>query len=108
MLESAGTPRGNIWLLHCTTQYPAPLQSVNLRAMDALASLGCAGVGYSDHTEGIEVALAAAARGAVIIEKHFTLSRSLPAFTTRLRSNPTSWHGSWPLSARWRQRSVAV
>lgn len=78
VLESAGTPRGNIWLLHCTTQYPAPLQSVNLRAMDALASLGCAGVGYSDHTEGIEVALAAAARGAVIIEKHFTLSRSLP------------------------------
>lgn len=60
VLESAGTPRGNIWLLHCTTQYPAPLQSVNLRAMDALASLGCAGVGYSDHTEGIEVALAAA------------------------------------------------
>ncbi len=55
VLESAGTPRGNIWLLHCTTQYPAPLQSVNLRAMDALASLGCAGVGYSDHTEGIEV-----------------------------------------------------
>ena len=78
VLESAGTPRGNIWLLHCTTQYPAPLQSVNLRAMDALASLGCAGVGYSDHTEGLEVALAAAARGAVIIEKHFTLSRSLP------------------------------
>ncbi len=78
VLEKAGTPRSNIWLLHCTTQYPAPLDSVNLRAMDALASLGCAGVGYSDHTVGIEVSLAAAARGSVIIEKHFTLDRNLP------------------------------
>ena len=78
MLEKAGTPRSNVYVLHCTTQYPAPLESVNLRAMDALATLGCAGVGYSDHTEGIDVSVAAAARGAVVIEKHFTLDRNLP------------------------------
>lgn len=78
VLEKAGTPRSDVYVLHCTTQYPAPLESVNLRAMDALATLGCAGVGYSDHTEGIDVSVAAAARGAVVIEKHFTLDRNLP------------------------------
>lgn len=78
ILEKAGTPRSRVWLLHCTTQYPAPYESVNLRAMDALATLGCAGVGYSDHTVGPEVSVAAVARGARIIEKHFTLDRTLP------------------------------
>lgn len=78
ILETAGTPRSNIYLLHCTTQYPAPLNSVNLRAIDSLRSLGCAGVGYSDHTVGTDVAIAAVARGAMIIEKHFTLDRNLP------------------------------
>lgn len=78
VLQKAGTPRNKIYVLHCTTQYPAPLDSVNLRAMDSLATLGCAGVGYSDHTEGIEVSVAAAARGARVIEKHFTLDRNLP------------------------------
>lgn len=78
ILEKAGTPRRSIWLLHCTTQYPAPYESVNLRAMDALATLGCAGVGYSDHTVGSEVSDAAVARGAVIVEKHFTLDKNLP------------------------------
>lgn len=78
VLEQAGTPRSSVYLLHCTTQYPAPLESVNLRAMDALATLGVAGVGYSDHTVGIEVAVAAVGRGAKIIEKHFTLDRTLP------------------------------
>lgn len=77
ILESAGTPRSSIWLLHCTTQYPAPYASVNLRAMDALATLGCAGVGYSDHTQGIEVSVAAVAMGARVIEKHFTLDRTM-------------------------------
>lgn len=78
VLEENGTPRKDIILLHCTTQYPAPYESVNLRAMDALRELGCGGVGYSDHTEGIEVSIAAAALGACVIEKHFTLDRSLP------------------------------
>lgn len=78
VLEEAGTPRSNIILLHCTTQYPAPYESVNLRAMEALGTLGCAAVGYSDHTQGIEVSVAAAALGARVLEKHFTLDRNLP------------------------------
>ncbi len=78
ILEEAGTPRANIALLHCTTQYPAPDASVNLRAMDALKELGCATVGYSDHTVGITASLAAVARGAMVVEKHFTLDRNLP------------------------------
>lgn len=78
ILEQAGTHKSKIALLHCTTQYPAPFDSVNLRAMEALSSLGCAAVGYSDHTPGIEISLAAVARGARIIEKHFTLDRNLP------------------------------
>lgn len=77
-LEQAGTPRRNVWLLHCTTQYPTPYEDVNLRAMENLRTLGCAGVGYSDHTEGITVPVAAAALGAEIIEKHFTLDRNMP------------------------------
>ena len=78
VLEQAGTPRSSVWLLHCTTQYPTPYPSVNLRAMNALAALDCASVGYSDHTRGIEVSVAAAALGASVIEKHFTLDRNLP------------------------------
>lgn len=77
VLEASGKSRRDIILLHCTTQYPAPLESVNLRAMDTLATLGCAAVGYSDHTRGITVPIAAAARGAHVIEKHFTLSRQM-------------------------------
>lgn len=69
---------GKVTLLHCTTEYPCPLDSVNLRAMDALRETFGLPVGYSDHTEGITVSLAAAARGAMVIEKHMTLDRSLP------------------------------
>lgn len=88
VLEESGTPRSNIWLLHCTTQYPAPYESVNLRAMDALATLGCAGVGYSDHTIGTDVAVAAVARGARIVEKHFTLDCKLPGPDHRASLEP--------------------
>lgn len=88
ILEKAGTPRSRIWLLHCTTQYPAPYESVNLRAMDALATLGCAGVGYSDHTVGTDIAVAAVARGARIVEKHFTLDRNLPGPDHRASLEP--------------------
>lgn len=63
-------------LLHCTTEYPTPSEEVNLRAMDTLRAAFGLPVGYSDHTEGIAVAIAAAARGATIIEKHFTLDRT--------------------------------
>ena len=78
VLEKGGIPRCDIALLHCNTQYPTPYSDVNLRAMEALRSLGCGAVGYSDHTNGIEVPVAAVAMGARIIEKHFTLDKSLP------------------------------
>ena len=68
----------NIILLHCTTSYPAPKRSVNLRAMLAMRSAFQVPVGYSDHTEGIVIPIAAAAMGACVIEKHFTLDKTLP------------------------------
>lgn len=75
-LRMAGAPE--VALLHCTTNYPCPMEEVNLRAMLTLKeSFGCE-VGYSDHTMGIEVSVAAVALGASIIEKHFTLDRNLP------------------------------
>ncbi len=77
-LEIAGLPREKITLLHCTTEYPAPIADVNLRAMGAMGSSFGVRVGYSDHTEGIEVATAAVALGATVIEKHFTLDKNLP------------------------------
>jgi N-acetylneuraminate synthase len=67
-----------VTLLHCTTEYPAPFEEVNLRAMQTLATAFCLPVGFSDHTTGIAVAIASVAIGAVVIEKHFTLDRSLP------------------------------
>ena len=77
-LENAGTPRTNITVLQCTTEYPAPMADVNLMAMHTIKSEFGVEVGYSDHTQGVEVAIAATALGARIIEKHFTLDRSLP------------------------------
>jgi len=68
----------DIILLHCTTSYPAPRESVNLRVLDTLRDEFHLPVGYSDHTAGILVPLAAVARGACVIEKHFTLDRTLP------------------------------
>lgn len=65
-------------LLHCTTEYPAPLDEVNLRAMDTLRDAFGLPVGFSDHTPGIHVPVAAVARQAEIMEKHFTLDRTLP------------------------------
>ncbi|MCH5326374.1 MAG: N-acetylneuraminate synthase [Duncaniella sp.] len=88
VLEDNGTPRSNVILLHCTTQYPTPMTDVNLRAMNTLASLGAGDIGYSDHTLGIEVAIAAAARGAKVIEKHFTLDKSLPGPDHRASLDP--------------------
>lgn len=76
-LEASGTPRSHITLLHCTTEYPAPYSEVNLRAMTAMREAFRVEVGYSDHTMGIEVTLAAVALGATVIEKHFTLDRNM-------------------------------
>ena len=77
VLERAGTPRQLVTLLHCTTEYPTPMPEVNLRAMQALYAAFGVSVGYSDHTPGIEVPIAAVALGASVIEKHFTLDRDL-------------------------------
>lgn len=77
-VEAAGTPRSLITVLHCTTEYPTPMEDVNLRAMVAMKSAFGVNTGYSDHTQGIEVPIAAVALGATIIEKHFTLDRNLP------------------------------
>lgn len=68
---------GKIALLHCNTEYPTPMEDVNLKAMETLRKAFDAPVGYSDHTKGIEVPIAAVAMGATIIEKHFTLDRNL-------------------------------
>ncbi len=88
VIETAGTPRRDVALLHCTTQYPTQMCDVNLRAMEALRSLGAGAVGYSDHTVGIEVPVAAVAMGASIIEKHFTLDKSLPGPDHRASLDP--------------------
>jgi N,N'-diacetyllegionaminate synthase len=77
-LEQAGTPRARITVLHCTTEYPTPMAEVNLRAMQSIRQAFGVDVGYSDHTPGIEVAIAAVAMGASVIEKHFTMDRNLP------------------------------
>lgn len=77
-LISSGLDRDKITLLHCTTEYPAPLCEVNLSVMNTLRVAFNLPVGYSDHTEGIAISIAAAALGARVIEKHFTLDRGLP------------------------------
>lgn len=78
VLEQAGTPRGRVTILHCNTEYPTPMTDVNLRAMRSLKEAFGVDVGYSDHTAGIEIPIAAVALGATVIEKHFTLDRNLP------------------------------
>ena len=80
VLEGAGAERSQITLLHCNTEYPTPMSDVNLRAMKTLKAAfpGLKGVGYSDHTLGVEVSIAAVAMGATVIEKHFTLDKTLP------------------------------
>lgn len=67
-----------ITLLHCTTEYPAPYHSIHLHAMETLRTQFDLPVGYSDHSEGLEVSIAAVALGATVIEKHFTLDKTLP------------------------------
>jgi N-acetylneuraminate synthase len=67
-----------VTLLHCTTEYPAPFDDINLNAMDTMKDAFKLKVGYSDHSAGIVVPIAAVAKGAVLIEKHFTVDKSLP------------------------------
>jgi N,N'-diacetyllegionaminate synthase len=88
VLEIAGTCHEKITVLHCTTEYPTPMEEVNLRAMQTLREAFGVRVGYSDHTQGIEVAIAAAALGASVIEKHFTMDRNLPGPDHRASLEP--------------------
>ena len=78
ILEASGTPKSQITVLHCASAYPAPVSEVNLLAMQTIKDNLDVAVGYSDHTLGIEVSIAAVALGATVIEKHFTLDRNLP------------------------------
>lgn len=77
VLTAAGTAKEKITILHATTEYPCPIEEVNLRAMHTIRETFDIRVGYSDHTRGIEVPIAAAAMGASVIEKHFTLDRQM-------------------------------
>ena len=77
VLIKFGTPKKDLTVLHCTTEYPAPFKEVNLNAMLTILKTFGTNIGYSDHTEGIEVAIAAVALGAKVIEKHITLDNGM-------------------------------
>jgi len=78
VLIKAGTKKQNITLLHCNSAYPSPMRDVNLKTMPAIAKSCGIKTGYSDHTLGLEVPIAAVAMGAVVVEKHFTLDKNMP------------------------------
>ncbi len=121
--ESRQRLQGHVTLLHCTSQYPTPFGEVNLLAMDTLASAFGLDVGYSDHTQGCLIPIAAVARGAKVIEKHFTLDRSmqgpdhasslepseLRVMISDIRSLQVALGSSWkaPQSSEWDTRKAA-
>ncbi|WP_395303218.1 N-acetylneuraminate synthase [Pectobacterium polonicum] len=86
--EGQAVLRDKVVLLHCTTEYPAPLAEINLRVMDTLQHAFALPSGYSDHSEGITIPIAATARGAVIIEKHFTLDKNMEGPDHKASLNP--------------------
>lgn len=88
ILSENGVPKEQITVLHCNTEYPTPMDNVNLKAMKHIGYELGVKVGYSDHTNGIEVPIAAVALGATIIEKHFTLDRNLPGPDHRASLEP--------------------
>jgi N-acetylneuraminate synthase len=121
--EGQASLQAKVTLLHCTTEYPAPFHEVNLKAMDVLHTAFGLPVGLSDHTPGIAVSIAAAARGASVIEKHFTLDRELPGpdhqaslepeelemLVRSIRQVETALGTSWkhPTPAEWKNRVIA-
>lgn len=88
VLHGHGVPYGDITVLHCNTEYPTPMQDVNLPAMTSMRAAFGVSIGYSDHTVGIELPIAAVALGATVIEKHFTLDRTLPGPDHRASLEP--------------------
>ncbi len=88
VLEAGGVARSQITVLQCTTEYPAAMADVNLRAMQTIGDTFGVAVGYSDHTLGIEVPIAAIAMGATVVEKHFTLDKTLPGPDHRASLEP--------------------
>lgn len=89
IILSAGMRKENVTVLHCNTEYPTPMNDVNLLAMNQLKEKFGVKVGYSDHTLGIEVPIAAVALGAKIIEKHFTIDKTLPGPDHKASLEPT-------------------
>lgn len=87
-LEWGGVRRADLSVLHCSTEYPVPKDEVNLRAMRSIGDAFGVQVGFSDHTEGIEIPIAAVALGATVIEKHFTLDRNMPGPDHRASVEP--------------------
>lgn len=87
-LVKAGTNKEKIIVLHCTTEYPAPVNEINLNAMLTIKKKFGVEVGYSDHTVGIEIPIAAAAMGAIVIEKHFTLDKTMDGPDHKASLNP--------------------
>ncbi|MCM0147573.1 N-acetylneuraminate synthase [Photobacterium galatheae] len=81
--------REKVTILHCTSEYPAPMDEINLRTMDTLAQAFDLPAGYSDHSQGITIPIAAAARGAVLIEKHFTLDKEMEGPDHKASLDPT-------------------
>jgi N,N'-diacetyllegionaminate synthase len=92
IVTAAGLPKSRITLLHANTDYPTPYTDVNLLAMQTMASEFGVRVGYSDHTDGIEVAIAAVALGALVIEKHFTLDRNMEGPDHKASLEPAELH----------------
>jgi N,N'-diacetyllegionaminate synthase len=88
ILLKFGVKKENITILHCNTEYPTPMSDVNLKAMLHIQAELDVKIGYSDHTLGIEVPIAAVALGAIVIEKHFTLDRNLPGPDHRASLEP--------------------
>ena len=92
ILQNSGTKSEKITVLHCTTQYPAPLEEINLRAMETIKKKFSLKVGYSDHSMGLEVSIAAVAMGATVIEKHLTLDRNLEGPDHKASLEPSEFH----------------
>ena len=92
VIQQNGTPKDCITVLHCTTAYPAPAQEVNLNCLSQIREEFGVEIGYSDHTEGIAISLAAVALGASVIEKHFTLDRTMAGPDHKASITPAELH----------------